>query len=84
MRPSSFALRDVTKWTAHLLARSHSFEMLLPTEEETITKLLQIARFEGIPLSQMEAATIAAERNRIPRDCLKQLQRIRKNQSGNR
>lgn len=67
-----------------ILARSHSFEMRLPTEQETARYLLQIACLEGISLSQLEATMIAAHCNGIPRDCLKELQRIRRNASGSR
>ncbi|MCZ7645821.1 MAG: hypothetical protein M5U26_11140 [Planctomycetota bacterium] len=59
-----------------ILARSHCYEMSLPAETEVVTDLLRIAGLEGISLTSEKAWEIAKNRNRVPRECLKDLQAL--------
>lgn len=68
---------------AAILARSHTFEMPLPTKEDAARAIMRIADLENITLTGEQAERIAVHHNCVPRECLKALQSIRRKISGN-
>lgn len=79
-----FCTTRVDKIDGAILARSHTFELPLPTKEEAVYALMRIAQIENIPLTSDQAAKIAVHRNCVPRECLKDLQSIRGKVSSSR
>ena len=58
-------------------SRSHRLEMELPTVEEAVEGLANVATREGITIEENVLKEISQRRNRNPRGCLKDLQLFR-------